>query len=640
MAISAKHQLYKYSDYISPLPADELVKVALKKQSLYDEGAGKVEKRIEELNQFGLSIRKPQDQEYFNREMNKFINAVNESSAKTDFSNMANVRNILSIGKPLENDPNIINAIQGSAEITRRQKMLASLKPEERAAANDFDFMKDAYDYLSDGKVGSKINNSGRAYTPYRDLTKKFSDVLSKIKPNTISGPTMSPDGKWIIQTKVEGVDAARLREAFEATLDEADRNQLRIDTRYDMHARGKDNIAQEYKATNELYSTQTSQAIESGKLELDKLTARYSRVKDPATLQNIEETKKRINELEIRRNIFANNATKTIDQISEEELVGYHKNQFISNLANAYAYKSQETTIKEDPYFMEQVRFSHDVSLKNIDKMNQLEVEERKMINKRFEGMDLITIGAGFTSLFAPMIPGKGEASAYLTTVASDAGKNYLIDEKDEKRWQTVQQKYDKARTPLTKMVALRDLLQLRYDSPAILGMREEFNKKTDNFDNLIKQAKDAGNTEKAKELDDQKAKYVSNIILRTQKEKDRLMDNLGDLITSYKTIQSYGKDHPSAKIRLVYAGTRQPEELSIDDFLTTPLDELIQYAGQVELYDSGIKQKLEELTTINNLFKNYSTEQKSVIAPGPTFESYMKTIAPDLFKYNKLSK
>lgn len=634
MAISHKHQLYKYSDYISPLPADELVKVALKKQSLYDEGVGKIDKRIEELNQYGLSIRKTQDQEYFNREMSKFINAVNESSAKTDFSNMANVRNILSIGKPLENDPNIINAIQGSAEITRRQKMLASLKPEERAAANDFDFMKDAYDYLSDGKVGSKISNAGRSYTAYRDLSKKFTEVFSKIKPSTISVPTMSPDGKWIIQTKTEGVDAAKLREAFEATLDEADKNQLRIDTRYDMHARGKDNIAQEYKATNEYYSAQTSQAIESGKLELDKLSARYARVKDPATLQNIEDVKKRINELEIRRNIFANNSTKTADQLSEEELVGFHKNQFISNLANAYAYKSQETTIKEDPYHMEQVRFSHDIALKNIDKMNQIEVEERKMINERFKDMNLITASAGFTSLFAPMIPGKGEASAYLTKITSDIGKNYLIDPKQVKRWEQVQEKYENTTNPLSKMVHLRELLQLRYDSPSLLEQNEEYNKKVSNFETLIKQAKDAGDTKKAKELENQQAAYTSNVILQSQKEKDRLYENLGDLITSYKKIKEYEKS-PFAKIRLIFPGTRQPKDISINDFLSRPLDQLIQYAGEVELYDGNVKQKLESITTMNNLFKDYSENQKSVVSPGTDFKSYLESSVPGLFQY-----
>jgi hypothetical protein len=637
MAISHKHQLYKYSDYISPLPADELVKVALKKQSLYDEGVGKIDKRIEELNQYGLSIRKAQDQEYFNREMSKFINAVNESSAKTDFSNMANVRNILSIGKPLENDPNIINAIQGSAEITRRQKLLASLKPEERAAANDFDFMKDAYDYLSDGKVGSKISNAGRSYTPYRDLSKKFTEVFSKIKPSTISVPTMSPDGKWIIQTKTEGVDAAKLREAFEATLDEADKNQLRIDTRYDMHARGKDNIIQEYKATNEYYSAQTSQAIESSKLELDKLNSRYARVKDPATLQNIEEAKKRINELEIRRNIFANNATKTVDQISEEEIVGFHKNQFISNLANAYAYKSQETTIKEDPYHMEQVKFSHDIALKNIDKMNAIEAEERKMINERFKDMRFVTSGSGFTSLFAPMLPGKGEASAYLTKITSDAGKNYLVDPKQVARWEQVQEKYDRATTPLAKMIHLRELLQLRYDSPALLEQSEDFNKKSANFEELIKQAKDAGNTKKVKELEDQQAKYASNIILQTQKEKDRLYENLGDLITSYKEIQKYS-DNPYAKIRLVFPGSRQVEELSINDFLTRPLDQLMQYAGKVELYDGTVKQKLESITTMNNLFKEYGEGKPSVVQPGTDFKSFLESQRgglPGLFEY-----
>ena len=101
MPISHKHVPFQYSDYISPLPADELIKIGSVKQSLYNEGVEKVQKRIDELDKYGFQIEKPEDREYFSQEMDKLIKSVNESSAKTDFSNMANVRSILSIGRPL-----------------------------------------------------------------------------------------------------------------------------------------------------------------------------------------------------------------------------------------------------------------------------------------------------------------------------------------------------------------------------------------------------------------------------------------------------------------------------------------------------------------------------------------------------------
>ena len=37
MPISAQHTKFEYPDYISPFPADELIKLAVKKQEMYDD---------------------------------------------------------------------------------------------------------------------------------------------------------------------------------------------------------------------------------------------------------------------------------------------------------------------------------------------------------------------------------------------------------------------------------------------------------------------------------------------------------------------------------------------------------------------------------------------------------------------------
>jgi Skp family chaperone for outer membrane proteins len=292
----------------------------------------------------------------------------------------------------------------------------------------------------------------------------------------------------------------------------------------------------------------------------------------------------------------------------------------------------------------MEQVRFSNDLALKNIDKMNAIEVEERKFEMEQLKNMNLVTTGAGFTSIFAPLVKGKGAEGALLTKVASDVGKNYLTSAKDAKKWEGIQQMYDKATTPLAKMSALRGLLQFNYNSTELLERTEEYANKTKEFDKSIKLAKDAGNTKKAKELEDQKSRYQQSVSLEARKEQDRLVQNLDNLIDTYTKIRNAGDPSsysysPDAKIRLTFVPTLgrpgQSKVLSIGDFLNTPLEELNQYAGKVELYNPTTKQVLDNLSTLNTLFKDYGEGKPSRIQPGTDFESYLRSSVPGLFQY-----
>lgn len=232
MPISHKHVPFQYSDYISPLPADELIKIGSVKQSLYNEGVEKVQKRIDELDKYGFQIEKPEDREYFSQEMDKLIKSVNESSAKTDFSNMANVRSILSIGRPLENDPYILNAIEGSKELQRRKKVLSELKSSERSPANDWLFMNDAEQWYNDGKVGTKLS-SGKEYTPYTDPSEYVSKIISKVKPN-IETDIIRENG-FLKKEEREELTKQRLKSWMENNLPPQIVNQIRIDAEYEI---------------------------------------------------------------------------------------------------------------------------------------------------------------------------------------------------------------------------------------------------------------------------------------------------------------------------------------------------------------------------------------------------------------------
>jgi hypothetical protein len=575
MPISHKHSAFAYSDYISPLPADELIRVGTIKQQLYNEGVAKVQNEIDTLDQYGLSILKEEDKKYFTQEMDKFMKTLNEGAAKTDFANMNSLKDLLSVGKPLENDPYILNAIQSSAEVKRRQQALSSMKPEERSAANDFDFMSEAYDYLSDKRVGAKISNAGKAYTSYINLSKKYMEVVDKIKPETTQVPQFV-NGRWIVTTKTEELSAARLNEAFEASLDEAGKNQLRIDTKYDVYARGKENVAGEYVNSNLYLSEETARSIQATQADIDATTRLLQKYPDPATKQDLENKKARLQELEIRQRIYSTNATKTLDDISEADLIDFHKNKFISNLSNAYSYRNVEQDIKADPYGELAVRHSYDVAMENLRTLNNLEVEREKEMMARVKGKDVITTGAGFLSLFNP----DPKVDNYTEKVSNKDGSKYLFDQSPENvnKWETAHNKYNSATNTVDKLKALRTLIRdFAYDSQKVTGLVKTKDLKT------------------------------NDIILDSRKQKAYGIELVDNLISSYDKIQKYASN-PSAQIKVTFPDG-QYEIISTQDFLNTSLDDLIaplSGAKKIELYAGNNKQDVfQALKTYQELTK-----------------------------------
>ena len=214
MAISRNHTPFQYSEYISPLPADELIRVGTIKQQLYNEGVAKVQNQIDTLDQYGFSILKEEDKNYFSQEMDKFMKAINEGAAKTDFANINSLRDLLSVSRPLENDPLILNAIKASQEVQRRQQVISSLDSKDRGPANDYFYMQDVYDYLSDGKVGSKLS-SGKEYMPYIDVNGKIASRIKDLKADTYQGLVSRSNGFLDIAT-IEELTKIKVAESIQ----------------------------------------------------------------------------------------------------------------------------------------------------------------------------------------------------------------------------------------------------------------------------------------------------------------------------------------------------------------------------------------------------------------------------------------
>jgi|GEM_PF-3460312 len=356
MAISHRHQPFDYPEYISPLPADELIKVGTIKQTLYNEGVEKIQKRIDELDQYGLSLAKPEDKKYFSQEMDKFIKSVNESAAKIDFSVLPNVRNLLSIGRPLETDANIINAIESTKELQRRQEILKSLKPDERSPANDDYFMSDAEEWFNDGKVGSKLA-SGKSYIPYLDVNAELGERIKNLKADTIKKLIAVSGGYMDIRT-IEKLADKKVANFIQTELDEKARMQLQLDARYSLKRMGPENIQtmalndfqdRLLEANKSLVTYQ--EQYKKAKLMYETSPTAYNREALEGAEEGLRDSKIAIESAEQNIKKFSD-----INQVNLSTYMPYYMSNYITSKARDYSYTKEEHDYKPDDIYMKQL--------------------------------------------------------------------------------------------------------------------------------------------------------------------------------------------------------------------------------------------------------------------------------------------
>lgn len=359
MPISHRHQPNIYPEYISPLPADELIKVGIMKQDLYSKGVEKVQSQIDTLDQYGFSLVKDVDKQYFSQEMDKFLKAVNDGSAKTDFSNINNLRNLLSIGKPLENNPLILNAIESSKELQRRQEILKSMKPELRSAANDDYFMEDAENWYNDGQVGSKLA-SGKAYIPYTDINAKIAEKLKILKPD-VEKYLSSRGGGLLDIVTIERLTDKKIAEAVQSDLDEKERMQLRLDAKYSLKTMGPENIqAIALKDFQERLDQANKGLVTKGQ-ELDKYRLMYQTSPTAYNKALVDQAEQDLLGLSISKESAEENINKFSDvtQIDLNTYLPYYMGNYITSKSRAYSYAKVEHDYKPDELYIKNLEIN-----------------------------------------------------------------------------------------------------------------------------------------------------------------------------------------------------------------------------------------------------------------------------------------
>jgi hypothetical protein len=417
MPISAQHTKFVYPDYISPLPADELIKFASKKQEMYDEGVAKVQQNIDAYNSLRSSILTDVEKEYFDKSMGNLVKSIS-NSAGLDFSNKANVQAVLNIGKPLERDQYITTAISNGKEVSRRQEQLSKMKPGERSVVNDYFYMKDVNDYMNSGKLGQKIGY-GKEYTPYVDLSKDWMEFMKTQKPNQDESFNMQSGmgPAYIEKVTVEGYNTTDLANKFKAFIatDPNKMRQFQMDAGYSLEQVGKEGAYQGYVEDMQAKATTAAENARMFKSEADRLQRAYNTTGSATVKSQLEQARQKATYYEQSRLLAEQKASTTLEDFDLGEYMEIYQDKFATNMGNMYATQKVSRDLITNQYWKEANEDARQMRKINADRKTAIDLAN-------------LTQKVGYqvdTSAIKPVFQNFDKIAAGLSIIADQASKD-----------------------------------------------------------------------------------------------------------------------------------------------------------------------------------------------------------------------
>jgi hypothetical protein len=375
MPISAQHTKFVYPDYIESLPADDLIKLAVKKQEMFDEGRSKVQQSIDAYGKIRNSLVRDVDKEYFDKNMSNLVKAINQN-AGLDFSVKGNVDSVLNIGRPLENDATLLGAVDSAKTYNSMMEEYKKLDPKLKSPVNDYFYFKDIAAWKNNGDVGTKLNY--QSYKPYQEGTgKKWGEAFSKIKPNIETQIVPTGNGRYIQKTVVSSVDQGRVRDAYMSMLTPAEMEQLQMDAQYKYLNSNQDAIKGQYQGhMNETLQLSNAQ-IED--LENRKVIAKQKNI--PMDDPRILEIDRNLSKAYMQRDILAGRASRGLADIPDNEVINFLQDQTIFDASNAYAYTQVEKDLDTDQYALK--AYASQVDIQKEITLDRLGLSARKKDEK-----------------------------------------------------------------------------------------------------------------------------------------------------------------------------------------------------------------------------------------------------------------
>lgn len=393
MPVSANHNKFVHNSYVNPISLDFFVDVVSRKQQMYDEGRSLVQKQLDTFDKLKSELVNDADKAYLEQEITKMTESINQN-AGLDFSNKANLQAVLNIGKPLENDKILMEALRSSKNYNQMMSEYQKLDANAKSPANDRLFFKEMQKWREANIPGAKL--SYQAYKPYqKGVVDKHAEAIKVLKPTMETKQVLTKDG-WIETTKISGVDAQRFADGYMAMLTPAEKEQLQIDAEYNLETVGVEKVRERYQED----LNKTFQGVQDAVKEEE---ARYTEAKNKfgETHPDVQTLKKHLQELKIKRDVVQKKASRLPEQISSSELSQYLMSEDLMSAASSFAYKEVERKIDENPYYM--ANYKDNLERKTYEYKKAVDLQYQEALESRGLGGGSEGENKGFAG-FVPM--------------------------------------------------------------------------------------------------------------------------------------------------------------------------------------------------------------------------------------------
>lgn len=341
----------QFNPYIQQLPVDAMVQVGMEKQKRYDEGLQKIQSQIDQVA--GLDVVRDVDKQYLQSKLNELGSKL-KTVAAGDFSNYQLVNSVAGMAKSVAKDNNVLSAVQATAQYRKEQKFMEEARQKgESAIQNEYDFSRQANNWINDSNVGASFN--GR-YRKYIDVDKKWLEVMKTLHSDLLEQDipyVTNPDGSInygetaaaMQRISKEGVSAEKIQNALRSSLSPDELEQLNINGRYQFR-----NINDpEQLAT--LATSRTASAIAQNNKTIEDLQGALKLYEsDPDKYTKAEQGIKSLQEVNRRLTAQMNEEIEFIKANPEEAKGLIYKNGAIEQFASSYAWENQKTNLLTNP--------------------------------------------------------------------------------------------------------------------------------------------------------------------------------------------------------------------------------------------------------------------------------------------------
>jgi hypothetical protein len=374
MAIAAQHTQFVTNDYISPIPAEDLIKVALKKQEMYDEGRKQIKQVYDNYGKLRGTIINENAKNYFDQEFNKLVKNV-QGNAGLDFANIGNVEAVINLGKPFENDQYIKTALENGQEYQRRVTEMNGMAKDKRSSDNDLVYMYDVNSYIESGGLDTKLAKN-KSYQQYVDISAKMKAAEKEIEAETFTTFEQGPAG-YIQQVEHKRKTREDVYNRLMSSLTPEEQAQLQIHSQANMYRLGSDVLYQSWVGSNKEEKLLADETRKKAMQELGRLTS----VKKP-TAEQISQMNSLQQVISYNEQVITaanENIKMNPDDFDMGEYVPFFTKRFVDGISKQLSFNNTKTELKENKVYM--------ANLENQFKLSQIAAqgaESRK--TKEFE--------------------------------------------------------------------------------------------------------------------------------------------------------------------------------------------------------------------------------------------------------------